>query len=116
MVFETDDCTVSCFDQGFEIYPCNHSYLTPDRRWRTAASLVMVGDRVASAMLHIVDAKYAASEFVSRFHEVCSGCLGEPLQTDRYTVRWRNGSTEVTSLLRPDAKNASFLFEAATGA
>lgn len=113
MVFETDDCTVTCFDDGFELYPCNHSYLTRDRRWRTAASILVVDDRVASAVLRIIDAKYAASEFVSRFRDVCTGTLGEPHTSDRYTIHWKNGNTTVTSLLRPDAKNACFLFECA---
>ena len=112
MVFETEDCTATCFDSGFEIYPCTHSYLTADRRWRTAANILVVNDRVVSAELHIIDARYAASEFVSRFREACNGNLGEPHAADRYTARWQNSGTAVTSLLRPDAKNACFIFEA----
>ncbi|MCP4570837.1 MAG: hypothetical protein GY838_00650 [bacterium] len=111
-VFETDNCIVTCFDDSFELYPCTHSYLTPDRRWRTAASILLVNDQIASAVLHIIDAKYAATEFVSQFQEACLAELGEPEKTDRYTARWQNGTTEVTSLLRPDTKNASFLFQA----
>lgn len=112
MVFEAKNCVVTCFDDGFEMYPCTHSYLTPDRRWNTAASVLVVDGRIRSAVLRVLDAKYAASEFVSRFHEVCTGVLGQPRTSDRYTTRWQNGSTSVTSLIQPDAKNACFLFEA----
>jgi hypothetical protein len=113
MVYETTDCTVTCFDDGFELYPCTHSYLTPDRRWNTAASLLLVDGRVQSALLRILDAKYAAAGFVSRFQEVCQDVLGTPHAADRWTTRWENGGTAVTILLEPDAKNACFLFEAA---
>jgi len=111
-VFEAEDCTATCFDSGFELYPCTDSYLTPDRRWRTAANVLVVDELVVSAELLIIDARYAASEFVSRFREACNGSMGEPHAADRYIARWQNSGTAVTSLLRPDAKNACFVFEA----
>jgi len=109
--YEVRNCLAVCFGGAFDLYPCTHGYLTPDRQWRTDAQVLVRNDLVTNAELRVIDGRYAASEFVHRFHESCNALLGEALAVDRYTARWRNGSAAVTSILRPDTKNASFLFE-----
>lgn len=109
--YETSNCLAACFTGTFDLYPCLHGYLTPDRKWRTDAHILVQNNRVTSAVLRVIEGRYAATEFVDRFRESCSSALGEPHTTDRYTMLWRNASATVTSILQPDTKNACFLFE-----
>lgn len=109
--YEVSNCKATCFDDAFDLYPCTHGYLTPDRQWRTDCHVLLTGGKVASAVLRIIEGRYAAMEFVERFRESGTAVLGAPLAVDRWTTRWTNGSAVVTSVLRPDAKNACFLFE-----
>jgi len=109
--FEAENCTLSAMDGAFSLYPCTHGYLTPDRQWRTAASIFMSGDVVQGVMIEVIEGRYSAAEFIDRFHQVCDERFGDAHIIDRFTKRWRNGKAYLTSCLQPDGKNATFLIE-----
>ena len=107
---EAENCSVDCFEGAFNLYPCTHGYLTPDRQWQTMAEIELRDGRVVSVLFKVVKGRYAATEFADRFRASCQKTLGDPYHADRYTARWRNGAAEITSVLQFDAMNASFLF------
>ena len=104
--FEAENCTLSCFDDALQIYPCTHGYLTPDRQWRTRATLLIRGNRIRKVLFRIVEGHYSAVNFLERFQELCIEHLGQPLESDRSYAQWRRDDVLVTQVLHPDRKNA----------
>jgi hypothetical protein len=110
-LYLADNCKLECFDEDFCIYPCTHGYLDRDRQWETKATVYIEEGRVRKLEFHVVEGKYAASNFLDRFGEACSAVLGEPVESTGYVTRWRNGRATVTSILHEDRFNADFLIE-----
>ncbi len=110
-LYWADNCKLECFDEEFCIYPCTHGYLNRDRQWKTRGALYLDEGKVQKLEFQVVDGKYAASSFLDRFVEACSGVLGNPVENSRLLTRWANGATVVTSILHPDKVNADFLLE-----
>jgi len=110
-LYLADNCKLECFDDDFCIYPCTHDYLNLDRQWETKATVYLEEGRVCKLEFRVVDGRYAASNFLERFHEACSAALGEPVESSRYRTRWHNGTARVTSILHPNKVNADFLME-----
>ena len=111
--FEAQDCTLSCFDDKIQFYPCTHGYLTPDRQWRTQAFLFTRDDQLLKLLFKIVDGQYAAASFMERFHEECENRLGQPEEADEFFASWRRRNMLITKVLYPDLKNADVSIELA---
>lgn len=114
-VYSAENCQVACFNDDFSIYPCTDSYLNRDRRWETSATLFLAKDRLQKVEFHVIDGRYAASNFLDRFHRACSRVLGDPVEKSRFLTRWQNGTGAVTSILHNDRVNADFLLEVNPG-
>lgn len=110
-LYLADNCKLEIFDDECCIYPCTHGYLNRDRQWETKATIFLEGGRVWKLEFQVIDGRYAATNFLDRFHEACSAVLGEPLENSRYRTEWRNGTAKVTSILHRDKVNADFLIE-----
>jgi len=111
MLFRADNCKLECFHEDFCIYPCTHGYLNQDRQWKTRVSVYVADGRVQKLEFRVVDGRYAATNFLERFHEACCGVLGAPVESSRFLTRWRNGAAAVTSTLHPNMVNVDFLME-----
>jgi hypothetical protein len=111
ILYEADNCKLECFDEEFTIYPCTHGYLTPDRQWETKATVFLDEGRVCKLEFQVLEGRYAASNFIERFHEVCSVVLGKPVESSPHRSRWHNGKALVACILHPDKVNADFLME-----
>jgi hypothetical protein len=110
-LYLADNCKLECFDEEFCIYPCTHGYLNRDRQWETKAMVLLEGGRVWKLEFQVIDGRYAATNFLHRFHEACSAVLGEPVKSSRYRTEWHNGTARVTSILHRNKVNADFLIE-----
>jgi hypothetical protein len=110
-MYSLENCRLDCFEDDFSIYPCTDGYLDRHRQWGTRAELHLRGGIVQKLVFQVIEGRYAAANFVDRFRDRCGEVLGDPVQTGTFITRWRNGSSHVTAILRPDRVNADFLVE-----
>jgi hypothetical protein len=107
--FIARDCTLSCFDGNFELYPCRERYLDPDRQWKTAVNLFYRDQKLRRVLIQVLDGCYAAPNFLTRFREVCESELGEPRVERRFMTRWEHEDLAVATILKNDGHNATVL-------
>lgn len=110
-MYSLENCRLDCFADDFSIYPCTDGYLDRHRQWNTRAELHLKEGIVQKLVFQVIEGQYAAANFVDRFRDLCGEVLGDPVETDTFITRWRNGSSHVTAILRPDRVNADFLVE-----
>ena len=110
-LFTLANCQMTCLRDDFSIFPCTHGYLDKDRQWETRASLIFKNGTLSEVLFQVIDGRYAASNFIERFADICSGVLGQPEEIEPDTARWVNGTAMVTTHLHRNRVHADFRFE-----
>jgi hypothetical protein len=111
VLYTSDNRQMTCLAEDFSIFACTHSYLDEDRRWETRTSLFLEDGILQEVLFQVIAGRYAASNFIERFAEVCTEVLGEPEAPEPSTTRWMNGTAVVTTFLHRDGVHADFRFE-----
>lgn len=106
--WQASDPRVACFDGSVEIYPCQHGYLTPDRRWGTGCLVNAVDGRLERVEIRVIDGKYAAGNIFGRFVDAGCSLLGEPVVRDDGEAVWQPHGWRVDAVMEPDSVNAVF--------
>ncbi len=112
--WRADDPRVICFDGSVEIYPCQHGYLDPDRRWGTGCLVATSNGRVDRVEIRVIDGKYAAGNIFGRFVDAGCQLLGEPESRFDGEAVWRPNGWHVDAIMEPDAVNVAFHLQVAT--
>jgi len=107
--FIAKDCTLSCFNGDFELYPCQERYLDADRQWKTAVNLFYRNQKLHRVLIKVLDGCYAAPNFISRFQEVCQDVLGKPRVVRSFMTRWEYEDLAIAAILKNDGHNATVL-------
>ncbi len=110
-VFGTKNCKVECFDQGFSLFPCTHSYLNRDRQWQTNATLLYVDGFLKEVVFCVLDGVYAAPNFMDKFKSICTEKLGSPQKLSNHHYSWTANQMRFSGLLSSDFIKAEFLIE-----
>jgi len=108
IVYAIDDCELQGLNDELHIYPCNHSYLNDDRKWRTKVTLYLKKERLQRIFFQVVDGQTAAQNFLDRFEAAAAKIIGEPTSQDRYTRCWHSDGAHVKTVLHSDQINADF--------
>jgi hypothetical protein len=106
--YGSDDCTVSCFREAFDLYPCTDGYLDRDRQWRTGATLVYQQGSLVAVRFRVIEGRYAAPNFYDRFLELCERYLGEPSWQEYRNFVWNGDGVALVCSLDDTAQNAAF--------
>jgi hypothetical protein len=106
--YHTIGCTVSCFGESFDLYPCTDGYLNRDRQWRTAAMLIYDRERLVGVSFRVIEGRYAASNYYDRFLELGEKHIGEPARRARGTRVWSRDGQHIVCMLDETALNADF--------
>lgn len=113
-LYKAANTEVDCFEDAFNLYPCTASYLTRDRQWETAATVLLVDGRVNRVTFHVLDGIYAAPNYVTKFKEICTKLYGEPGQGPAGAMLWKNDKVILSGKLQPDGICADFRMETGT--
>ena len=106
--YQAENCTVACFGDAFELYPCTDAYLNHDRRWNTEAVLVFVQDRLTEIRFAVIDGRYAAPTFWERFRDAGISPFGKPEATNRFSYVWNSAGGTLQGALSIDRVNCHF--------
>jgi hypothetical protein len=109
-VYRAHNCTLTCFDESFDLYPCVDGYLDYDRQWRTEAELVFAQGRLVGVHFRVIEGRYAAPNYFDRFLDLCLERFGEPRPDpgDPGALRWQQNGKRLVCSLDEDAINADF--------
>ncbi len=110
-LFVANNCTVDCFDDRLNLYPCTDSYLNRDRQWHTRASILLVEDQIQKVEFHVVDGVYAAPHMMDDFENICSESFGPPKKLQTNHNFWKNDQLSFSGYLHADSINADFSIE-----
>ncbi len=110
-MYTAENCTIDCFDDQLNLYPCTHGYLNKDRQWQTRASILLVQGQIKKIEFHVLEGVYAAPNFIETFRTLCNESFGNPEKLQPNYLLWKNNHLSFTSLLHPDSVNADFCIE-----
>lgn len=110
-LFETKNCTLTCFDDRLSLFPCTHSYLNQDRQWETHASVLLVDGHLKKIEFRVLDGVYAAPNFLDKFKTICNEHFGDPQQQDKNQFLWTNDKLIFSGSLHADHVTADFSIE-----
>ena len=110
-LFIADNCTVECFADQMNLYPCTDGYLNKDRQWQTRAFVYLVEDENKKVEFHVLEGVYAAPNFTHRFRNICSENFGTPEEMPTNHFHWKNEHFSLSSILHTDNINADFSIE-----
>ena len=110
-VFVADNCTIDCFRDQLNLYPCTHGYLHKDRQWQTRATVHLIDGQIQKVNFQVLEGVYAAPNFTNTFKDICSENFGHPETTTTNQYLWKNDRYSFSSLLKADNINAEFSIE-----
>jgi hypothetical protein len=108
--YRAPNCSLSCFDEAFDLYPCTDGYLDLDRQWRTEAELTYAEGRLVGIRFRVIEGRYAAPNYFDRFCELCVERFGDPdPASDAHgALRWQENGKRLICSLDENAINAAF--------
>jgi len=110
-LYESDNCTLTCFNEKFLLYPMTDSYLNQDRQWETSARLAFKNGHLGGVFFQVINGHYAAHSFMDRFQESCTEQFGEPQERNRFRIAWKSESDTITCIMHRDGINADFFWK-----
>lgn len=107
-IYRAANCALDYFGAAFQLRPCTDSYLDRDRQWRTEAELTYARAELVAVRFRVIEGRYAAPNYLSRFDDLCREKFGDSVQNGAEWQEWRDAEHYLACRLEPAGPHAEF--------